>query len=194
MATNFNASFGSGGQAQHSHGTIRNGSKMRCGINEGLCVRNERKHEIRYLFTDGLRNCVQVVFRNDKATFVCHLNESDEVAYWVAWARKEFEGAYGAIDYCLVASGDRDGAANQAADSLAGLDVVRRRGIGGVCIDIGTGAVAETPSMGWGSNQADVVGYLTARDCIDLHFTGKRTIGQPGAGDYYESCPVCRFL
>lgn len=194
MSTKFSASFASGGQPQHTHGTIRNGSKMRCGINEGLCVRNSRKDEIRYLFTDGLRNCVQVVFRNDTATFVCHLNESDEVAYWVDWARTEFSKTYGVITYCLVASGDRDDAANQAANSLAGLHVVRKRATGGVAIDIGTGAVGDTPGMGWGPNQADVVGYLTARDCIDLHFTGKRTVGQPGAGDYYENCQVCRLL
>lgn len=180
----------------HNHGTQKVGAKMRAGLGEGLTVLNRDYDKVAYLYTDSVTSCVQVVLRNDMATFTCHLlqgkTHDDQVAYWVGWARNEFEKEYGAITFALLVCGDSEtsNSHSEARKGLFGLNVAPTMNCGGVAIEIRTGAIIKYDGR-WNTGQADVIGYQTARELIHVHFTGKRTIGPTWYGDYYDHCPAC---
>jgi hypothetical protein len=191
MATQFSAT-----SSNHNHGIIKIGAKMRCGVIEGLSVKNSNNNKVSYLFTDGLRTCAQTVFWNDTATFTCHLKEGDEVTYWLNWARKEFVSEYGNITACYVIVSEKADTLTQTLAALDGLNPKVAVGWHGGIVEVKSGALIKFPdsSAGWHAGEQDVIGWYTARELIDIHFTGKRTLGSTMVGDYSDFCPVCQKL
>ena len=175
----------------HCHGN-QGPYKIRCGANEGLCVLNGN-HAVECLFTDGLVGCTQVIFRNHTATFTCHiLVGAPDPAGWVSWALAEFESEYGAVQQCWVATGDGSGATQRIFDALKHRKPVLLARSGGYYIDIKTGQVKTTPSMGFSATRQDVAGWQTGRGLVDLRLRGSISLGTVQVGDYCEMCDVCR--
>jgi hypothetical protein len=175
----------------HTHG-MRRPCNIRCGGNEGLCVRNDQ-HNVTCLFTDGLVCCTQVIFRNATATFTCHILEgAPDPEGWIDWAKREFTAAYGAITSCWVVTGDNVGAGDTVCSFLRrDLAVERITGCGGCAIRIADGTVMKTP-RDWHTGRPDVAGAQTARGLIDLRLHSRRVyLGEITVGDYYEPCPEC---
>jgi hypothetical protein len=195
MATRFGGSSASRSSGGHTHGTIKHNSKMRCGINEGISVLRKNSDKVGCLFTDGLDTCVQVVILNQKAAFTCHLAEGNHLTFWIKWAKNEFVKSYGSIDACHLITNVGSRSVN---DALAGLDGITisssKTKWFGAAVDLDTGAISLIPKINvWYAGQADVIGYLTARELIDIHFTGRRTIGSTGIGDAWdEQCATCK--
>lgn len=181
----------------HTHGSARP-CKIRCGVNEGLCVLNTQ-NLVDYLFTDGLTGCTQVIFRSANATFTCHLGSSAPAPdTWTAWALQRFIAVYGAPTASYVITGDNPGMGNTIEQLLSGgphnlVPLTRVTGCGGYRIDIATGAASPTPT-GWNTARLDVSGPETGMAVIAARYIGAGHLGQPEPGDYYESCPRCGQL
>jgi hypothetical protein len=178
---------------RHTHGQTRPCS-IRCGANEGICVRNNQTNVL-YLFTDGLVNCTQVIFRSATATFTCHIfGAARHPVGFIKWAMDAFIKDYGAITSCWVVTGDSVGAGDEICGALRseGLAVTRILGCGGYAIRISDGAVQKTPS-GWNAGRADVAGTQTASgELIDLIMTSRRVyLGEVTPGDFWDSCREC---
>ncbi len=175
----------------HTHGSAPP-YRIRCGINEGLGVRNAQAH-VATLFTDSLIGCAQVIFRNAQATFTCHIGAGARTpGNWARWAADRFARFYGAIVTCHVITGDAPAIGDLVEASLAAhLGAVQRiMNSHGYAIDIATGHVRTTP-LGWSASQANVAGWQTARHLLDLRLLGTMSLGEPGYGDYREGCRAC---
>jgi len=184
----------------HTHGRNKRRLKIRCGINEGLCILNlKAPFLVTHLFTDGLVNCCQVIWRSNNATFTTHISgDAPHPETFIWMCLRQFNFKYNsAITSCYVASGDDPDLGNRIHDYLRRrlhCNVERIRNTGGCCINMLNGDVSNTPVMGSGPNRDDVAGYLTASDLIDLRLTDSYATGEPGYGDYYEGCQLCNTL
>lgn len=177
---------------RHTHGTQRP-CKIRCGVNEGLYIRNDERN-VTHLFTDSLINCAQVIFRNRRATFTCHiLGGARQPRPWTQLIYRTFVERYGRVARCLVVTGGDAATGLRVISYLpAKLKVVHWPGCGGCRIRLVDGHVDKTPSN-WNPSRPDVAGWLTAGDLIDLRLTGAEWLGEVSYGDYYEPCRACNL-
>ena len=176
----------------HSHGNV-SPCKIRCGANEGLCILNNQD-KVNALFTDSLIGCVQIIFRSDKATFVCHIFSGARTPEdWSQWAHERFVHFYGQVNKCYVVTGDDSGVGNSIEERLKSRlpEVVRVRNCCGYTINIKSGEVGETP-QDWYTSRQDIAGWQTAKDLIHLQLLGPWSIGDPFCGDFYELCNACK--
>ena len=178
----------------HNHGNKRP-CKIRCGINEGLCVENHQGH-VTHLFTDGLVGCTQVIFRSATTSFTCHIKDgAPNPVPWIQWALKQFERLHGKVEHCYVATGDGSGSAAGAVNAALG-----ERGskllakAGGYFIVPKTGEIGRVGIKGWAVTGQEVAGWQTATGLIVLRLPGTASLGEVQVGDYSEACPVCRAL
>jgi hypothetical protein len=179
----------------HNHGTARP-CNIRCGLNEGLYIRNDEAN-VSNLFTDGLANCAQVIFRNGEGTFTCHISGGApnpiaylRPAYWT------FVDSFGAVTTGYVVSSDNATMGNRLDEWLttdyrvARFVITRIKRCGGCAINVSTGVVRPTPAS-WNTTQPGVAGWLTAQDLINLRLVDAKNLGDAFAGDYRDGCPDC---
>ncbi len=175
----------------HAHGNQRP-CNIRCGVNEGLSIRNNQVN-VTFLFTDSLANCTQVIFRNDTATFTCHIvGVAREPRLWINLIHGDFVSRYGQMTLCHVVTSDNPTAGLRIISylELLGLELGHWPNCGGCAIRVGDGHMKATPP-GWNTSQGDVAGWLTAQDLVDQRLTAPDFIGEASCGDYYELCQAC---
>jgi len=181
---------------KHSHGN-ETACHIRCGVNEGLAVRNDNRN-VASLYTDSLLGCTQVILRNATATFTCHIaaSASDPIG-WMRWAVSQFRRQYGFVTWCAIISGDDPAIGRSLHRTICSMfrlredGIVRKLGCGGISIDPASGDWRETPSTR-NVSQANVGGWITCREMIDLRLCGPRKLGDAAYGDYFEGCGLCR--
>jgi hypothetical protein len=183
------------GPTKHTHGTKRP-CKIRCGINEGLFIKNDNS-DVTEMYTDNLINCTQVILHNDRATFVCHIaGGARRPALYMWCACRKFSFKFGKVTRCYVISGESPAVGNELTPYLKGqlnIEIRRFTGVGGYSIDIHS-SEAGIADIGWNTSQQAVAGWLTAPELIYERLTDREFIGDPGPGDYYASCPICKKL
>lgn len=175
---------------RHNHGSQRP-CKIRCGVNEGLYIRNNQVNAA-YLYTDSLLNCAQVIFRNSSATFTTHvMGGAPQPRRWIDLVYGTFVRRYGPVTLCLVVTSESPATGNQIVSYLRlKVRVTQWHNCDGCAIRISDGHVKTTPSS-WNISQADVAGWLTAEDLMDLRLDGSEFLGAASYGDYYEPCRAC---
>lgn len=175
---------------RHTHGN-QYPCKIRCGANEGLCIRNDQDN-VTYLYTDSLIGCTQVIFRNTTATFTCHIfTAAPDPLGWIEWAEGEFRSEYGSVTSCWVVTSDSPGVGETIYGLLSkSLKVEWIKNCGGCAIKITDATVIKTPTD-WYVSRQDVGGWQTANELIDLRLRGSRSLGNVYVGDYSESCREC---
>lgn len=175
---------------RHNHGTQRP-SKIRCGVNEGLYIRNNQVN-VAYLYTDSLYNCAQIIFRNQRATFTTHvLGGAPQPKRWTDLVYDTFVRRYGPVRFCQVVTSEDATTGNKIVSHLRlRVRVIQWHNCEGCAIRISDGYVKVTPSS-WNISQADVAGWLTAEDLIDYRLDGSEFLGAASYGDYFEPCRAC---
>ena len=184
--------------AAHNHGT-EPPFQLRCGVGEGIYVLNNRA-DVENIYTDSLLGCAQVILRNARATFTCHIVTSASFPIiFLRSALEKFRQKYGPVTEChVISAADNPKLGNEIDVGLAlllelNINYNRITDSGGCAVNINDGEVQEVPSD-WNTGCPWVAGWLTAPDLIDLRITGPNSIGSPSFGDYFEGCQACRNL
>jgi hypothetical protein len=155
-----------------------------------LCVTND-KDAVECLYTDGISGCVEVIFRNSTATFICHLFCPKDAVTWIRQELTQFEQAYGTVEKCYVAIADGEELGKKVARALPvgkteGLSVSFR----GYQINLKSGKVTQAP--GYVVTDPKSGGVLTTPHLIARRSIDQRLLGEPMSGDFSEQCPSCR--
>ncbi len=178
----------------HGHGT-QTPYRVRCGVNEGLCILNTQPL-VDELYTDSLIGCVQIILRSATATFTCHISSGARTPVnWATWAYGRFINLCGVVTSCYVITGDSPAIGNAIAGALTGLglNVNRIHDCQGYSITIRNDDEFEagpTPDH-WAVSQQRVAGWQTAKDLIYVRLLGSLSIGTPSEGDYNQDCNAC---